>query len=200
MSFGKIMQSIAQDNIEALDSEFEIEEVIQLINKVDKDIEWMKGYKKYHADKVSSRLDSLSGRKEKLKSIIELTLSNADKKSLSFPGTGKVSIKENKGTWNILDEKKLLDVLSKELDEETYGNIVQEQPAKIAKKDLNKILNTWEKVDKIPDSVRREKTTNSVAVTFEKTIKSIDDADIEVAEGDANIEQYDSLDVSKMTL
>jgi hypothetical protein len=99
-----------------------------------------------------------------------------------------------------LDEKKLLDVLSKELDEETYGNIVQEQPAKIAKKDLNKILNTWEKVDKIPDSVRREKTTNSVAVTFEKTIKSIDDADIEVAEGDANIEQYDSLDVSKMTL
>ena len=192
MSMNKIMQNVLDDKIQPLDNEFEIEEAIRFIHKIDKELDWLKGYKKYQADKISKNIDDLSGKKEKLKAIISATMEKSDKKTLSFPGIGKVSLKDNKGKWDIKDQDSLVGFLQKELSEDAFDEVV-EKSIKISKKNLNTILNKWEKVDKVPDSVQREEGSKSVAVTFDKSIEQID-ADFVFEADSGDVQSYDSLD------
>jgi len=124
-------------------------------------------------------------------------LESSDEKSLSFPGVGKVVTKQPKGKWNISDENSLISYLKEKLSAGDFEVVVPTKPS-IAKKELNKILDTWEKSGDIPVCVAREESKISLSITIDKNLgRSIDlDEDVEDLSGKSVTEKgYDTITI-----
>ncbi len=93
----------SMDMEHALDSVFEIEELLSDLKSVNEKIQFYKDLKKFRADCVSEKIEECSVTAEKLRKIIHNTLSKHDEKTLDFPGIGKVSRRVAKGKWHVND-------------------------------------------------------------------------------------------------
>jgi phage host-nuclease inhibitor protein Gam len=97
-----------------LDSVFEIDTILRLVKEEEKKAEFLRNYKKFKNDQISVKLELHDEKIKQLRNIIKKTLSHFEEKSLDFPGLGKVSRRNNKDSWSIEDEQKLLQFFKKE--------------------------------------------------------------------------------------
>ena len=192
MQAKQLVELLSSDDVKPLDSEFDIEELIMSLNGLQDKIQWLKKLKDSRVQAINSEIEVLENRQTRLRDIISGTLESVDKKSLSFPGVGKVSIKKTKGTWNINDEDQILAHLREKLSQDEVDEIVVTKET-IVKKNLNKVLDLWEKLDSLPDAVSRSEEKTSLSVTIDKSlsenekmksaISSTEDLDMDTFDG-----------------
>jgi hypothetical protein len=167
--------SNAKQGIEPLESELELEDLLSAIKENTDQISFYENLKKKRATEIDEEIKKTKEQIKTLESIILATLDNVDKKSLKFPGVGKVTIVKRSGKWVIDDSDKFLEVL-KEEDTAAYGRVVTMKPS-IAKKEVDVILNAWEKVKKVPNCVSKTQPFETVKISFDKDIKVTYDDD-----------------------
>ena len=182
----KLWQLLESGEASPLEDTFEIEDVLTFINSMDDRILFYNNLKKNRAKTIQKEIDKLEKKKQILKDIIILTLEQEGKKSLTFPGVGRVSVKKRAGKWIVNDQDSLIDFLKDELPDNEYEKIVQQKDV-LVKKELNALLDKFESIQKVPSSVKRESDESlSLTVRMDK------DADLEEVDLDGDTQKNDS--------
>ncbi len=150
--------------VSALPDVNDVEAAIELIKRYDEQVDELKDYKKKKAGQIDQAISDASKKADFLRSVITKTLAESGKKSISFPGLAKVNLRVKKGKWVIADEEALLKVLKKENE---YKNVVEEVPT-IRKKELNGLLDVWERIQKVPPCVIKEDDEETVTISFDE--------------------------------
>jgi hypothetical protein len=145
-----------------------IEAALELIRKSEAQIVSHQELKKKREIVINQEIENLKGRIEFLKEVIGSTLIAHKQKSLTLPGLGKVNTRKKSGKWVIVDEAKLIAYLK---TEEEYAKVVKTEET-IQKGELNKVLDIWQSVNKLPDSVTKEPDTVGVSISFEEDVVS----------------------------
>jgi hypothetical protein len=158
------LQVLESGSVQPLGDVHHLEAALELISRGEEKAAEYKEIKKKRAQLIDEEIERIESRNEFLRSIIARTLKETKTKNVSFPGVGKVSARVKKGKWVIEDEDQLLKVLK---DEGEYATIVRTEEV-VQKGELNKLLDVWEKVGKLPTSVKREKDEDAVTIKFDK--------------------------------
>lgn len=186
------MHSIRKGEVKVLDDIYMIEDVAMGMKELKDKMEFLKEYKKRKTKAITEAMDKIQKEHDMLKNIILATLeSKKEKTPLSFPGSCKISTRNQKDEWIIDDEDAFIDVLKaeKELD-----NVAEEMTSyKIIKKEANKLLEVWKKSGKVPDCVTREESKPSLSITYLEEEEAMDNEDLP-AKGETP--DFDQLDFS----
>jgi len=188
---------LTSKDVTPLDSECDIEELILSISGIDKTVEWYKELKKKRIEKITAEIDKLSSRKERLKEVIVATLDENNKKSLNFPGVGKVSVRNVKGKWDWDEEDNdsLISYIQKELEGDELDKIVVTKTT-IVRTPLKKVLDLWEKNGSLPSSVSRVDDKQSLSVTVDKSFSDFQKMqDILQSVEEIDVEEMDELEI-----
>lgn len=164
------IEVLESGQVKALTDVHAIEAALELISKSESKIEEFKEIKKKRNYLIDAEMENLDSRIEFLKSVIAQTLKAHDKKSISFPGLAKVSRRNKKGKWVVTDEDALKKVLK---DEGEFDTIVKTEEV-VQKGELNKLLEVWQSVGKLPPSVEREPDEDAVTISYDKPTTNID--------------------------
>ena len=164
----KLHEMLRSEELEALESDIEIEDLILLIRSIDEKVEFTKRLKKARVKALDEELSKLDERKQAFREIIGKTLNKFGHKSLNFPGIGRVSVKPGKSKWVVKEESDLLKYLSEKLDSDEYQTVIN-QKVSILKKELDKILDKWENQnEEIPESINKELGSDTVTIVADK--------------------------------
>jgi phage host-nuclease inhibitor protein Gam len=98
----------------SLNSVYEIVDALEVLKRLDQKVEFLKGLKKHRAEQIDAEIADASKRAERLRSIILTTMQTHEpsQKTLSFTGTGKVSRRVIKGSWEITDEDAVIQFMT----------------------------------------------------------------------------------------
>jgi len=161
---------------DALESEYELEDVIASIKNLRDKVKFLEELKKQRAASLKSEILKWTGQIKILEEIAMNTMEKTSHKSLNFPGVGKVSVIRRKGKWVIEDEDGLLVFLEEQGDEVWEKTVVEKYG--IVKKELDTILNMWKKTgDDIPDSVSFDQPEKTLKIAYDKAA-DIEEPDI----------------------
>jgi len=186
----KIAEILMEDEPQALESEFDLEDLLAAIDSLNNKVKFLEQLKKQRSKSIQAEIDKIQAQDTRLRDVVMLTMNSVDKKSLNFPGVGRVSVKEGRKTWIISDEGELIQKLYDELGEDDFNRIVQERRVIISKKDMNPILDNWESVNKLPDCVTKKVNAPSVTVTISKDAEITQEYDvIDTQEDDDSYEE-----------
>jgi hypothetical protein len=164
-----LLDILQNDNVEALESDLEIEDIITLVKDVENKIDFLGKLKKKRTEVIDVEIEKLNDKKNKFKSIILKTLEKFGHKSLNFPGIGKVGVKNFSGKWEIKNEEKMIDYLQNNLVEKDLANIFTYKPS-VSKKELNKLLDDFIATGKdIKDFAEKTQDEKSVSISYDKT-------------------------------
>lgn len=155
-----------------LDSKYEIENVLLMIQQTEDKVKFFKELKQYRAKKLDEEIKSLEDRSERLRRVVLNTMvsTDPDKKTMHFPGIGKVTRRTGKTSWKIKDENELLAFL----EDQGVKNQVVETKEVISKKDANKVFECFHDQDITVPGVDRKEAAESISIAYE-------DADAELA-------------------
>ena len=160
----ELIDTIEKGGAVALTDGTSIEAALELIKKYQEQNVDLKEFKKQKTNIINQDIESNEGRVQFIRSVIIETLKSLNKKSIKFPGLGKVSHSVRKGGWIIKEEELLIDLLKEEGEDDCF-----EEKTVLKKTPLNKLLDTWGPIDKIPKGVaERDEEKDSVTITFEK--------------------------------
>jgi len=190
-----IFDLLGPNSSQVLDSPEQIEDVMVVLNSLDRKEDFYKRLKVKRAKQIDNELARLSSQRNKLRDLIDAELDRSGFKTLSFPGIGKVSKRIKKGRWVIVDEEALIDKFEQELDPEQTDELIK-QSKKIVKKNADKVFDAWAKTDDVPDFVTREEDGMSLSLTYDKAIGDLYEEVDSVEDVDSNsMEDMDSLEV-----
>jgi hypothetical protein len=85
------------------------------------------------------------------------------KKTMHFPGIGKVTRRDGKVSWKILDENLLIDFLTSQ----GVKNQVVETQETIIKKEVNKLFDCWDDQKVKVPGVEKKDAKESISITFD---------------------------------
>lgn len=165
MSIYEEIKEMRQSNeITALSDEMAIEDVMEIIKEKQHKIDQYKEQKKRKNRLITESIEKEEENIEFLKKIIRETLVQNDEKSINFPGVGKVSTRNQKQNWIIIDDIELMrEIKDRECETEKYI----EKTEKLLKTNVNKLLDMWEKSGQLPDCVARETKEGTVTISLE---------------------------------
>lgn len=149
-----------------LESVFDIEEMLSNIKKTEDEIKHLKELKSYRNARIDATMSSLEEDVSKAKMIILDTMVKLEpkKKTLPFPGVGKVSRKDKALNWIVEDDESLL----ADLEKQGLKDKVIEKKEVIVKKQLNSLLDDFEKNKKeLPQGVKRSEAGQTLSISFE---------------------------------
>jgi len=172
----KLSDMYSSEDITPLDNIEEIEDLICIINSLnDKEI-FLKKLKKKRENQVNEAIEKINIKREKLKSIIQYTLEKDNRKSLSFPGIGKVSIRSAKGNWKVKDKEGLLDYLNDCIEPEEFDKITKFDRSFI-KKELDNVLGKLSKsvLEDISKFAEKQEGVTSLTVSAEEGMDLVED-------------------------
>jgi ribosome biogenesis protein Nip4 len=153
-----------------LDSKYEIENVLILIQEVESKTKFFKELKQYRTKQIDEEIKELGERADRLRQVVLRTMISTDakKKTMHFPGVGKVTRRAGKRTWKIKDEKAVLVFL----EEQGVKNQVTETKEVIVKKEVNKIFECLhdQKID-IP-GVESKDAAEGISISYEDETES----------------------------
>lgn len=163
-SIAKLFFSGALASDAILSNEYEIENLILILKDLDNKEDWLKQLKAKRIESITAEFNLIEQDREKIRSIILNSMKELvpDKKSLSFPGVGKVQIKPSKPKWVVEENSEVLEFLDKE--NKTQNTVITEK--KIVKKELDKVLDEYFKANINVPGVKREGGKESLAVTI----------------------------------
>jgi phage host-nuclease inhibitor protein Gam len=160
----KVYEIFKSGEVKSLEDLFLIEDVVLNIKNMEKKIDFYKAYKEKKIDDIKKEIGALENKINFLRETILKTLQDKKEKNISFPGTCKVTIRNQPPIWDIVDEEKFIEVLKKENE---YNNIVEEMMEyNIRKKEANKLLNDWEKSGKVAQGVSKKNRGPSISITY----------------------------------
>jgi len=151
-----------------LESEFEIEDLISAIKDMKDKVKFLENLRKSRTSAIDAEIIRNEEKIDLLEKVISSTLEKVGKKSLNFPGIGKVGMSERKGKWVVNDEAQLITELEAK-DKVAYDRVVFTKKG-IAKKELDEILDAWEKVGNVPSCVSKDPPTKSLKVSFDANL------------------------------
>ena len=147
-----------------LDDKYDIEGVLLSMQQMTRKVEFLKELKKRRVSVIEQQISAEEANIEKLEAAIKSCMSKNKTKSLDFPGVGKVSVRNVKGTWTILDEENL----RKHLESLGKFKEVSEESWKFKKKDLNKLLDELKDNNNASSFVLKEDDKTSLSVSYPK--------------------------------
>jgi len=181
----KIADIFSKGKPEALESEFDIEEVLSAVKSMRDKIEFYEALKKERSGAIQQEINKVTEKMNFLEKVILDTMDKVDKKSINYPGIAKVTKTTRKGKWVVNDSDEIVDHL-KSTDIAAYNKVVSKKDV-VSKRDLDSVLEMWEKTNQVPDCVEKTDPTTSLKVKFEDI--RVDDAD----DDDSGQQNYDSL-------
>lgn len=157
-----------------LDSKYEIEDALLVVKSAEESVEFYKELKKYRVKRIDEQIGLMESKAEKLRKVILNTMvaTEPSKKTLNFPGVGKVTRRAGKPSWEIKNEKEMLDFL----EEQGVKNQVVETKEVISKKEANKLFDCF--VDqniKVPGVVYVE-PNEGVSISFDEEGEAVANA------------------------
>jgi hypothetical protein len=159
------IELIKSGEVKSLNNIHNVEAALVFIKQAEDKIEQFKEIKRKRNELIDNEMNNLTKRNEFLKSVIIETLKDTGQKAVNFPGVGKVSKRPKKGKWIVKDEENLIKILKAAGEEK---NTVESKDV-IKKGELNKLLDIWQSIGKVPTScVEKELDTDTVAITFEE--------------------------------
>jgi len=161
----KIADLFMASEAKALESEYDLEDLISFVKSAEGKIKFFENLKKRRNKETDDEIKKISDKILFIKQIMLLTLEKTGKKSVNFPGTGKITLTERKGKWVIDNESDLLNQIQKELGDEEFKTIVQTKNV-YSKKDIDLVLDKWESGGKIPASIHKEDPTKTPKIFF----------------------------------
>lgn len=167
MDLHQVLSDAVADDY-SLSSVYEIEDILMLINEVNKKIEYYKGMKAHKIGSIDGRIKNLASKEEVLRKVILNTMHKVapDDKTLDFPDVGKISRRKAKDSWSIADEDKVLDFL-KENDVDCTDIVTTVE--KIDRRKLKTSAETLRKSGKEVPGTEQVAGSESISITFEKT-------------------------------
>jgi len=161
-----VQEILGKGEIEPLSDIHSIESVIDRIKHLDDEISSLRKLKKKRAKAIDSAIDKTTDKIGFLKDIIYETLDHFKERQVRFPGVGMVSKRKSSTSYKIVDQDSLLKTLKEEGE---YDNVVSTSSnIDVQKHKLNKLLSLWDKIGKLPPSVKIEKSERSVTISFAK--------------------------------
>mgnify|MGYP000987459074 CR=1 FL=1 len=109
--FIDIFRDIDRDEIKSQVSEdVDFEKLVSAMSDISQEISFLKDLKKSRVSPITAKINKLERNEAELREIaVELMDSLfPNKKTVDFPGVGKVTKRQTKGKWEITDEEELL--------------------------------------------------------------------------------------------
>lgn len=149
-----------------LSSTFEIENILLLIEEIDKKVEYYKELKKHRVKSVDEKINSLVQKESILRGVILNTMKSMNEKSLDFPDIGKVSRRKAKAKIIIDDQ----DVVEAYLDKKglSSGIFKTETVKTVDKRKLNGLVGDLEKQGESVPGISKTAASESLSIAFEK--------------------------------
>jgi ATP-dependent 26S proteasome regulatory subunit len=171
----KLSEVLSTFEVGPLDDAANIEDLLVIINSLNDKEDFYKRLKKKRVSDIDTEMDKLDSKRQRLKEIIRLTLEKENRKTLNFPGVGKVTAKVTKGTWVIdeTDDEKFIQTLKDNLSKEDLENVLETR-MKIVKSNLNKVLDAMQK--QVP-GVHKDPDKPNLSVTFDLNVKEYEGED-----------------------
>lgn len=165
----KLADLFDENEVKPLDNDVDIEDLMSVIKDYENKKEFLKRLKEKRLQQIKDEVEKFDSRINLMKEIIKVTLEDKGHTSLSFPGVGRVNTRKAKDKWVVSDEGKLIAHLSDCLDSDEFNKVCS-TVIKIDKKELNKILDLFEKQKKAIEGVEKEKGEKGLTVSFDKNI------------------------------
>ena len=138
----KLYELEAARVVKPLEDLYLLEDAAMNIKEIDKKINFYKDYKNKKNEDIDREIDSLKDKNAFYRSIMVATLDDKNEKSVSFPGSCKISKRKSPDRWIIADEEAFREAIKWDPEED---KILQEVTQYlIPKKEVCKILNIWE--------------------------------------------------------
>ncbi len=166
MSDFKYLLDEAVDNEHVLSSTYEIEDVLLLIQEINRKVDFYKNLKTHRVRSIDQQMAVLSAKSDIMRKIILNTMSKIapDDKTINFPSIGKVSRRAGKIAHEISDQEKVISFLD---DKGLKSECVIEEP-RIDKRRLNTIIGRFKKEGTKLPGITSSTGPESVSITFEK--------------------------------
>lgn len=169
LDFGATVDARKLDTMtadESLSSVFDIEEVLLYLRDVEGRVEFLKELKRARTQKIDESIGRCEEQVGKLKAIILNTMKTYEpnKKTIPFPGVGKVARRKTPAKWVIDDEQKFIEWLS-EADRQVAVKVKES----VVKKEADKVLERTKAASKpLPETVHYEEGGESLSISFEE--------------------------------
>jgi len=152
------------NDVKPCDDLYDIEEIAFIIKDLTHKVDIQKEYKKKRVDAINNEINILQNKINYFKKVIAATLEKNKEKNLTLPDVCKVNLRKPVAKWIIDDEESLIGIL---IEEKEIANCAEKVEGwKIVKKELDKILNDWEKSENLPVSVHKEMGEIGVTISF----------------------------------
>lgn len=147
-----------------LSSTFEIENILLLIEEIDKKLEYYKELKKHRVKSIDEKISGLTHKESTLRSVILNTMKSMNEKSLDFPDIGKVSRRKAKSSIVLEDQDAVVEYLDKKGLKDSVVKTVQS----IDKRKLNSLIGDLEKQGEVIPGISKIQGNESLSISFEK--------------------------------
>jgi phage host-nuclease inhibitor protein Gam len=148
-----------------LDSKYEIENVLIMIQQVEDKIKFFKELKQHRAKQLDQEIGDLEDKSNRLRQVVLRTMISTDakKKTMHFPGVGKVTRRAGKTSWKIKDEKAVMEFL----EEQGVKNQVVETKEVIVKKEVNKVFDCLHEHSIDIPGVQHHEAAEGISISYE---------------------------------
>jgi hypothetical protein len=110
-TFVDIFQDIDLDTVEnSISEDVDLEKLVLAVRNIREEVVFLKDLKKRRVAPIAEKLEKLERNEEELKSLILELMPELfpKKKTVDFPGIGKITKRTSKGKWEVTDEEELL--------------------------------------------------------------------------------------------
>jgi hypothetical protein len=166
MSVYEEMESLLNGSPDyVLDSKYEIENVLLMIQEAEDKIKFFKELKQYRAKKIDEEINNLGERADRFRRVVlnTMTITEPSKKTLHFPGVGKVTRRAGKSSWKVNNEHLMLDFLN----EQGVKNQVVETIEVVSKKEANKVFDCFKDQNMQIPGVEHVEASESISISFD---------------------------------
>ena len=152
-----------------LTSVFEIDDILSRIKELNDKITHLKGLKRYRAESADVEIKSLEEKVVQFRELIKTTMLalKPEEKTLHFPPLGKVSRREEKESWDIVDEDSFL----KFLEEKNSKELVVKTKEVIDRRAAKKLIAQYVAEGLEVPGVKEIPASVSLSITFEDVPK-----------------------------
>lgn len=149
-----------------LNSVYEVENVLLILQNIAEKIDWLKKLKKYRTQSIDERILSLDERTDALRNVILQTMKRLDpnQKTLVFPSIGTVTRKKTPSKWKVDSEEEVL----KFLDESGHKSDVIKVKESIDLNSLKKVLDSFSSAKVEVPGVTLVDGSESISIKYDK--------------------------------
>lgn len=174
------------------DSIYDIENAIVALNKINHQIDFLKELKKNRVACIEEEIKKYTGKEEWLRELVARSMKDLapKEKTLTFPGVGKVTRRNVKGGWEIVDEPSLVGYLEQKGLKDGVMRVKESLDTKKAKALIEQMV---QQNVELP-GVQKKLDSESLSVTFEELKEELKEEAEDLVSDTKSIEELDSLE------